>query len=469
MPISAFSDKKYLVVMTKDGGEDNYATLISRQPDHVSASCAARPSLAFTQEELNGPYASVRLSGSQFSLHPALQPLVSIWDAGEMAITHRVGTMFTDLANVPIDEVRRATNVSYTGSVLMPFGISAHDRQAFSSVSMITRDYTDSSGRARVVAESGMLGRLAERFEGFAGSSSLPMSILCGLVDASGTLLTSDGMTRGLTIPTAGFTFRRNLTGAPTQEAALRRLDAVMAELRSERRTEAFRRVNLVANAGVAFLQPVIEGGVGTFTVDQSFPGDIVGGWRGILRTYARVIEADVRRPTLQNRVILIGSMSGYDTHAAQGKMTGRLPGLHADWATGVACFRDAMIRLGVWNNTLMLDHSEFGRSLRENGANGGTDHGYARDAFAFGGAVRGKGRDGSTGLFGQYPSVLSASGNGTFDLIGGLAGGGALAPGISMEQYWDEPLRWFGADAADIADALPRRSAFGASVNLIA
>jgi uncharacterized protein (DUF1501 family) len=467
MPVSSFSDKKYLIVMTKDGGEDNYGTLISRQPDHVATALAARPSLAFTQAELDGTYAAMRLAGNQFSLHPALQPLVRLWNAGEMAITHRVGAMFTDLANVPIDEIRRATTVSYTGSVLLPVGIAAHDKQAFSSVSMITRDYTDSTGRQRVVGESGMLGRLAERFEAFTGSSSLPMSMLCGLVDASGTLLTSDGMIRGLNIPQAGSVFRRNWTGSPTQEAALRRLDAAMTEARVEARIEAFRRMNLVANAGVQFLQPVIEGALGSFAVDQSFPGEWGGGWRGILRTYARVIEADLLRPTLRSRVMLVGSMSGYDTHSAQGKMSGRLPDLHADWAVGVACFRDAMVRLGVWNNTLMLDHSEFGRSLLQNGAVG-TDHAYARDAFAFGGAVRGYGRDGSSGLFGQYPAVLSASGTGTNDLVGGQAGGGALAPGISLEQYWDAPLRWFGADASDVADALPRRSAFGAAVNLI-
>jgi len=110
MPIAAFSDKKYLVVMLKDGGEDNYGTLISREPQHVAASMAARPSLAFNQSELEGTYAAARLAGTQFSLHPALQPLAQIWNSGEMAITHRVGTMFTNLAGIPIEEIRAATS-----------------------------------------------------------------------------------------------------------------------------------------------------------------------------------------------------------------------------------------------------------------------------------------------------------------------------------------------------------------------
>jgi uncharacterized protein (DUF1501 family) len=160
--------------------------------------------------------------------------------------------------------------------------------------------------------------------------------------------------------------------------------------------------------------------------------------------------------------------MSAYDTHTSQGKTAGRIAMLHADWAASVASFRSAMIRLGVWNNTLVIDSSEFSRSLREN-ASAGVDHAYARDTFAFGGAVLGRGKQGSSGLFGTYPSVLSASGTGSHDLTGGLAAAGALAPGISLEQYWDAPLRWFGADASDIAAVLPRRSAFGPSVGLIA
>jgi uncharacterized protein (DUF1501 family) len=467
MPIAAFSDKKYLVVMLKDGGEDNYGTLISREPQHVAASMVARPSLAFNQSELDGTYAAARLAGTQFSLHPALQPLVQIWNSGEMAITHRVGTMFTNLAGIPIAEIREATNAFYTGSILFPSGLGAHDKQAFSTVSMITRDFVDTSGRPRAVAESGFLGRLAERFESFAGTSTIPMTILSGQIVPPSTLLAADGLTQGLSIPLAGGVFRRNWTGSATQEAALRRLDAVMVEAQTEPRMEAFRKANLVANEGVAFLQPVVEGGTGAYAVDQSFPGSPTSGWQGTMRTFARAIEADLRQPTLRRRVMLIGSRAGYDTHTAQGKTAGRLATLHADWAASVVCFRDAMIRLGVWDNTLMIDHSEFGRTLRENGSFG-TDHAYARDAFAFGGAVRGRGKDGSSGLFGQYPTVLSTSGTGTFDLVGGQAGGGALAPGISLEQYWDEPLRWFGADAADIADAMPRRASFGESVNLI-
>jgi uncharacterized protein (DUF1501 family) len=468
MPASAFRDKKFLVVMIKDGGEDSYGTLISHRIGHVAQVLAVRPKLAFSQPELSRTYAASKLAGSTFSLHPALQSLHSLWEAGDMAITHRVGPMFTNIANVPINELRRAASAPYNGNVRFPYGIGAHDKQAFATSSMITREFDDVSGMRQDFPGQGFIGRLATRFDGFTGSAHLPMSILCGGPALASAFLATDGETQPLTLPVVGGSFRRDRAGGATQASALRRLDAIMAEARSETRTEAFRQANLIATQSVNFLQPVIEGMSGSYAVDQDFPGNPTIGWQGIMRTFARAIEADARQPFLRTRTVFVGGVSGYDTHVAQGKLTGRLATLHSDWAASLASFRAAMLRLGEWNHTLVLDHSEFSRSLLENGSSG-TDHAYARDAFAFGGMVRGFGRQGSSGLFGTYPAVLSAVGSGSFDLTGGEAAGGSLAPGISLEQYWDEPLRWFGADAADIAYVLPRRAAFGPSVDLVA
>jgi uncharacterized protein (DUF1501 family) len=466
MPAANFGDKKFLVVTVKAGGEDSYGTLLSRLPEHLAVTQTIRPGLAFSQTELEGAYTGSKLEGSHFSLHPALLALRPLWDAGDMAITHRVGPMFTNIADTPIAEIRQAAMAFNSVGIQFPLGIGAHDKQAFGTCSMIAREFQDDSGVRYFFPGQGFLGRLAKRFDGFIGNSPLPMSIVCGDVLAAAFLAT-DGLSLPLALPLAGERFRRDPGGGTTQASALRRLDAIMAQACPEPRTEAFRQANLLVNLSVDFLQPVVEAPYGSYAVDQDFPVNSGGEWQGIMRTFARTVETDMRNAALPARVAFVGEVSGYDTHFQQGKQTGPLASLHADWAASVAGFRSAMIRLGQWNNTLVLDHSEFSRSLIENGSSG-TDHAYARDAFAFGGAVRGRGKLGSSGLFGTYPSVLSASGTGSFDLTGGEAAGGSLAPGISLEQYWEEPLRWFGADAADIAVALPRRSAFGPSVTLV-
>jgi len=461
MPTSTFSNQKFLIVMIKDGGEDSYHTLLSRNPAHVAAALAARPTLGFTQAELDGTFASSKLAGTSFSLHPALASLTAAWSAGDMAITHRVGPMATNLADMTIADLRAAASPFYTGQVAYPFGVGAHDKQAFGTVSMITRDFTDSSGRARVRGESGFLGRLASQFSGFTGASRLPMTIVCGHPRAHSSLLGTHATSKPIDMPNSGRRFNRNFRNARIQPNALARLDRIMAEKRSEPRMEFFRQANLVANESVAFLQPVVEQPSGSYAVDADFPTGPRQGWPGTLWTFARTIERHLRQPALHTRTVFVGTRADYDTHSRQGKVTGSLPTLHSEWAIGVMSFRAAMIRLGVWNDVVMLDHSEFSRTLGENGSTG-TDHAYARDAFAFGGAIRGRGKNGSTGLFGTYPTSISNNASGSHDLKYG-----SLTPGLSLEQYWEDVLRWFGADAQDIAVAMPRRNEYGPAVNL--
>ena len=74
----------------------------------------------------------------------------------------------------------------------------------------------------------------------------------------------------------------------------------------------------------------------------------------------------------------------GWDTHSAQrGRLAAQLKGLDGM----IGALRDG---LGpVWNDTLVLVATEFGRTARINGT-GGTDHGTGSMAMLLGGGVRG-------------------------------------------------------------------------------
>jgi uncharacterized protein (DUF1501 family) len=96
-------------------------------------------------------------------------------------------------------------------------------------------------------------------------------------------------------------------------------------------------------------------------------------------------------------------TLPGFDTHqnqlAVQANLLQRL-------AAGVLALRSALAEAGVWQDTLVLTYSEFGRRPREN-ANGGTDHGTASVSFAFGPNV-------VRGVYGAAPDLhqLDAGGN---------------------------------------------------------
>lgn len=96
-------------------------------------------------------------------------------------------------------------------------------------------------------------------------------------------------------------------------------------------------------------------------------------------------------------------TLGGFDTHAAQ---VPRQAELLRQLAEGIVALRAALIEAGLWQQTLLLTYSEFGRRPRENGT-GGTDHGTAGVQFACGGAVRG-------GLLGEPPALdrLDRDGN---------------------------------------------------------
>lgn len=82
--------------------------------------------------------------------------------------------------------------------------------------------------------------------------------------------------------------------------------------------------------------------------------------------------------------------LNGFDTHSNQGTLSGGHPQLLNTLAHGI---RSASIDLqgptNIWNDSLVVTLTEFGRTSEENDSNG-TDHGESTVMFAAGGAVNG-------------------------------------------------------------------------------
>jgi uncharacterized protein (DUF1501 family) len=90
----------------------------------------------------------------------------------------------------------------------------------------------------------------------------------------------------------------------------------------------------------------------------------------------------------------------GYDTHAGQDTIadTGAYVRLMVTLNDGLIAFYNDLMNQGLLNSTLVLQFSEFGRRIPENGSRG-TDHGAASVMTVIGGTVRG-------GLYGTAPSL---------------------------------------------------------------
>lgn len=95
-------------------------------------------------------------------------------------------------------------------------------------------------------------------------------------------------------------------------------------------------------------------------------------------------------------------TLSGFDTHQNQLQRQTQLLG---EIAGGLLALKAALQEVDLWQHTLVLTYSEFGRRPRENGS-AGTDHGTASVMFAFGPQVR-------RGIYGEPPPLETLDGEG--------------------------------------------------------
>lgn len=132
----------------------------------------------------------------------------------------------------------------------------------------------------------------------------------------------------------------------------------------------------------------------------------------------------------------------GYDVH------NNAIPGLaknlfEVDGA--IADFEKEMRALGLWDSVVIVEASEFGRTLTSNGD--GSDHAWGGNSFVVGGPVRGG------QILGTFPSL---------DRGGAQAlANGRLLPSTSWESIWNGVARWFGVRDTEMDAVLPQKRHF--------
>jgi len=128
------------------------------------------------------------------------------------------------------------------------------------------------------------------------------------------------------------------------------------------------------------------------FAVREQAARDLAGemAQAGRQAVSARGFEIEARRVArlMRDRHALgFIDVGGWDTHVGQGAATGPLATRFEELGRGLAAFAEGMGP--VWERTLVVVLSEFGRTVRENG-NRGTDHGHGTVYWLLGGLARG-------------------------------------------------------------------------------
>jgi uncharacterized protein (DUF1501 family) len=150
---------------------------------------------------------------------------------------------------------------------------------------------------------------------------------------------------------------------------------------------------------GDATLGPVLAQGVGaqamsTEVIGARTMGDTPARGPGAFKAAAEAAGKLLASPVGPRIAVL--ELNGFDTHAQQRQ---RIVGPLTAFADGMVALKEA---LGpVWDDSVVLAASEFGRTAQVNGTLG-TDHGTAGVAFVLGGRLNG-GR-----ILGQWPGLAA-------------------------------------------------------------
>jgi uncharacterized protein (DUF1501 family) len=335
-----------LVVVYLGGGNDALNTVV---PYQDSFYYSRRPTIAVPAGQVL--QIGSDSSGRALGLHPRLTGLRSIFNEGRLAIVQRTG---------------------YQNS----------SRSHFQGLDIW------SSANPSAPASTGWLGRYLE---------SIPRDALAGWCttrEVPRALLSREVRVPGIPDPRAYvFASPNNTAEALNERVAAMRIASHVAV---DRPHLAF--VNGTATGAFDTLDRVAAAAAYSGTV--AYPNN---GFAAALRTVAGSIVRGTG-----TRVYWVQT-GGYDTHASQGAQGGgAYATLMGTFGDGIAAFYTDLRNQGLLSDTLVLQFSEFGRRISENGS-GGTDHGAAAVMMAIGGAVRG-------GIYGTAPTLAPDINNPTLE-----------------------------------------------------
>lgn len=321
---AAGKDRPIIIAIFQRGAADGVSMVV---PFGDRAYTSARPQIAIPAPRNGNTDAAIDLDGF-FGLHPALDSFKPIYDAGQLAIVHAVGSP---------DSTR-----------------SHFDAQ----------DYMESATPGRKATADGWLNRYmkynkeakASPFRSVSMTATMPRSLMGDAPAIAMTSLSDFGVRGG----------QGNATAASSFEALYAQNSGDLLQGTGK---EAFDAVKMLKQANPQKYRP--ENGA-------LYPRSPLG---QSLFQIAQLIKSDV------GLEVAFADCQGWDTHANQGTSRGQLANRLQDFGQAIAAlYRDLGDRM---SNIVILTMTEFGRTIRQNGS-GGTDHGHASALFALGGPIKG-------------------------------------------------------------------------------
>ncbi|MEK7385258.1 MAG: DUF1501 domain-containing protein [candidate division NC10 bacterium] len=314
---------KVLVAVFQRGAVDGLSMVM---PHGDAGYAGVRPSIALKTPKPGESDRALDLDGF-FAFHPALAPLVPLWENRSLAVVHACGSP---------DSTR-----------------SHFDAQDYMETGTPGVKSTPDGWLARAVKR---LPAKAAPFRAVALGPALPRTLR--------------GDVGAISMPSID---RFDVRAVADDGATKRGFESLYAQgvrdLLHGTGRETFEAVKMLRSAGASSIPP----GNGA-----EYPR---GSFGEAMRQIAQLIKANV------GLEVAFADMQGWDTHVGQGAEQGQLALRLREFGGAFAAFaRDLGDRMA---DVVVLSMSEFGRTVAENG-NRGTDHGHATAMLVLGGPVRG-------------------------------------------------------------------------------
>jgi uncharacterized protein (DUF1501 family) len=332
--------RRTLVVLYLSGGNDGLSTLV---PYRDAQYYSRRPNLAIPADRVL--QIGTDSGGNALGLNPGLPGLRNIFNQGRLAIIQRTGYPNQSRSHF------LGTDIWSTGDPSTPQGI-------------------------------GWLGKYLDRIP----SPVDPLTAWSTVRETPRTLLARTVGVPSIT-DAASYAFQSPNPGTPDANFARQSATRISSHVPVDQPHLAF--VNSTAQGAFATLDRVAQ--VATYVSTVTYPNN---GFALALRMIAGAMVRQV------GTSIFWVQTGGFDTHASQNTnvANGQYANLMTTLNGGLDAFYRDLQNQGLLGDTLILQFSEFGRRVFENGSTG-TDHGAGSLMMALGGGVRG-------GIYGTSPSL---------------------------------------------------------------
>src|SRR5256712_4513669 len=313
---------KVLVAVFQRGAVDGLSMVV---PHGDPAYATARPTIALKPPKRGEGDRALDLDGF-FALHPALAPLVPLWENRSLAVVHACGSPDTTRSHFDAQDYMESGTPGVKSTT-----------DGWLARAVATRSAKSTPFRAVAIGPA-----LPRTLQGDVGAISMQS------LDRFDVRNGDDGTAR------QGF--------ESLYEQGVR-------DLLHGTGRETFDAVKMLRSARASRIAPAHG---------AEYPRVPLG---EALRQIAQLIKANV------GLEVAFADMQGWDTHVGQGAERGQLALRLRDFGAALAAFAQD---LGdKMSDVVVLTMSEFGRTVAENG-NRGTDHGHATAMLVLGGGVRG-------------------------------------------------------------------------------